>query len=286
MTADTSAAGTADLNGITIAFDEAGTAPEAVLLVHGHPFDRSMWHQQMAALASAGWRVLAPDLRGYGASTIVPGETRMDVFAADLMALLDHRGIARAVVAGLSMGGQIAMECVRLYPERVSGLVLAATFPRAETDEGRQSRHAMAERLEREGMSGYADEILPKMLAPATITALPEVAAHVLSMMRSASPAGAAAGLRGRAARAPYQETLRQFGRPALIVAGTGDAFTTGADVDEMHELLAQSELVWMEGVGHMPNLEHAAAFNGALLRFLQRVSPLSIEAPIRLEGQ
>src|SRR5690606_39238170 len=127
MTSESRAAGSADLNGITIAFDEAGEGPEAVLLVHGHPFDRSMWRPQAAAIGSAGWRVLVPDLRGYGGSTVVPGETRMDVFAADLMALLDHCGIARAVVAGLSMGGQIAMECARLHPERVSGLVLAAT---------------------------------------------------------------------------------------------------------------------------------------------------------------
>lgn len=286
MAFDTCTSCTADLNGITIVFDEAGGGPDAVLLVHGHPFDRSMWRPQLTAVASAGWRVLAPDLRGYGASTVVPGETRMDVFAADLMALLDHRAIGRAVVAGLSMGGQIAMECARLYPRRVSGLVLAATFPRAETDEGQRSRFEMSERLEREGMSGYADEILPMMLAPASIAALPEVAAHVLSMMRATSPAGAAAALRGRAARPPYQETLRQFGGPALVVAGTRDAFTTRADVDEMHGLLTQSELAWMEGVGHMPNLERAAEFNATLLGFLQRVSPRSADSPVRLTGQ
>lgn len=101
MTTEIRPSGT-DLNGIRLAFDEAGEGPEAVLLVHGHPFDRSMWAPQVPAIASAGWRVLAPDLRGYGATTVVPGETRMDVFAADLMALLDHRGIARAVVLGSS----------------------------------------------------------------------------------------------------------------------------------------------------------------------------------------
>lgn len=268
---------TADLDGITIAFDEAGAGPRTVLLVHGHPFDRSMWRPQLEAVASAGWRVLAPDLRGYGESTVVPGETRLEVFATDLMALLDGRGIDRAVVAGLSMGGQIAMECARLHPERVSGLVLAATFPRAETAEGRQARRAMADRLEREGMSGYADEVLTRMMAPASVAALPEVAAHVLSMMRNAPPAGAAAALRGRAIRPPYQETLRRFRGPALVVAGTEDVFTTREDVDEMHELLSQSELVWMEGAGHMPNLERTASFNAAFLRFLQRVAAESV---------
>jgi pimeloyl-ACP methyl ester carboxylesterase len=285
MTTDTGSACTVDLDGITIAYDEAGDGPHTVLLVHGHPFDRSMWRPQLPALASAGWRVLASDLRGYGRSTVVPGETPMEVFAADLMGLLDHRGIDRAVVAGLSMGGQIAMECARRYPARVSGLVLAATFPRAETVEGRQARRAMADRLEREGLSGYADEALPLMIAPASLTSLPDVVAHVLSMMRGAPAAGAAAALRGRAVRPPYEETLRRFDGPALIVAGTDDAFTTRGDVDAMHGALAQSELVWMEGVGHMPNLERPAAFNAALLRFLQRVSPALVEASARQEG-
>lgn len=286
MTTDTCFDCTVDLDGVTIAFDEVGDGPGTVLFVHGHPFDRSMWRPQLAALASAGWRVLAPDLRGYGRSTVVAGETRMEVFAADLIGLLDHRGIDRAVVAGLSMGGQIAMECARLHPARVSGLVLAATFPRAETAEGRQARFAMADRLEREGMSGYADQTLPLMIAPASIEALPDVAAHVLSMMRGAPPAGAAAALRGRAVRPPYEATLRQFDGPALIVAGTDDAFTTRADVDAMHGAIAQSELVWMEGVGHMPNLERPAAFNAALLRFLQRVSPVVVETSVRQEGK
>jgi pimeloyl-ACP methyl ester carboxylesterase len=284
MTTDTCSARTVDLDGISIAFDEAGDGPGTVLFVHGHPFDRSMWRPQLAALASAGWRVLAPDLRGYGRSAVVPGVTPMEAFAADLMGLLDRRGIDRAVVAGLSMGGQIAMECARLYPARVSALVLAATFPRAETVEGQQARRAMADRLEREGMSGYADETLPRMIAPASITALPDVAAHVLSMMRAAPPAGAAAALRGRALRPPYEDTLRQFDGPALIVAGTEDAFTTRADVDAMHGALAHSELVWMEGVGHMPNLERPEAFIAALLRFLRRVFPAIGEAAVRQE--
>jgi pimeloyl-ACP methyl ester carboxylesterase len=257
------------VNGVTIAFDEAGRGPDAVVLVHGHPFDRSMWRPQIDAIANAGWRVIVPDLRGYGESSVVEGVTTLGDFARDIAALVDSLGIDRVVLGGLSMGGQIVMEFCRLYPERLRGIVLAATFPRAETADGKRSRQAMADRLLREGMDGYAAEVLPNMVAPYTVAALPEVAEHVLTMMRRAHPAGAAAALRGRAERPDYEETLATVDRPALIVVGDADAFTTRDDADRMHALLARSELVWIEGAGHMPNLERAAEFNAALERFL-----------------
>jgi pimeloyl-ACP methyl ester carboxylesterase len=127
----------------------------------------------------------------------------LDVFARDLEALLDARGVTGSIVlCGLSMGGQIVMEFCRLFPDRVAAIALAATVPQNETVEGRLERHAMADRLLREGMAAYAEEILPKMLADRSIRQRPAVAEHVLGMMRRAHPPGAAAALRGRAEQA------------------------------------------------------------------------------------
>src|SRR5262249_20668468 len=156
---------TASVNGITIAYDDVGEGDDTLLLVHGHPFNRSMWGPQLEAVRDAGWRVIVPDLRGYGDTTVVPGMTTLNVFAADPAALLDHLECSDVVIGGLSMGGQIVMEFVRSYPERVRGMLLAATFPRAETEDGKYARYAMAERLVREGMDSYAREVLAKMLA-------------------------------------------------------------------------------------------------------------------------
>ncbi|GII33874.1 alpha/beta fold hydrolase [Planotetraspora mira] len=256
--------------GVTIRYDDFGP-PDGipVLVVHGHPFNRSMWAPQVAALARAGYRVIAPDLRGYGDSDVVPGKTLLSDFANDLRALLDHLARPRAVVVGLSMGGQIAMEFHRLYPRRVSALVLADTSPIGETDEGKAFRSALADRLLAEGMGGYAAEVIDKMIAPHHVGGLPEVAEHVLGMMRSTSPEGAAAALRGRAERPDYCETLRTVRVPTLIVVGADDLYTPVEQAELMHTLVAGSALAVIDDAAHLPNLEQPERFNAALLRFL-----------------
>lgn len=256
---------------IDISFDDTGAGPNALLLVHGHPFDRTMWQPQVEHLRHRGWRVITPDLRGYGASSVVPGITPLDVFARDLAALLDHLRIQDVVIGGLSMGGQVVMSFAQCFPERVRGILLAATFPQAETVEGKRRRNRMADRLLSEGMDGYATEVLPKMLAPRTIGQMPDVARHVLGMMQATAPEGAAAALRGRAERPDYTGTLALLNVPALVVVGSEDAFTTREDAERMHGCLRGSELLWLDGVGHMPNLERPAAFNAALDRLLAR---------------
>lgn len=261
------------VNGVELALDEIGSGHQALLLIHGHPFDRSMWRPQLEPIERLGWRIVVPDLRGYGASGGGSDKTTLDVFARDLIALLDHLGIDRAVMTGLSMGGQIVMELCRLHPERVRGIVLAATFARADTPTVKQQRLATADRLLQEGMTAYATDLLPKMLAARSIETAPETARHVLSMMRSAPPAGAAAALRGRAERPDYAGVLERVDCPALIVAGDEDAFTTREDADRMHQLLKESRLLWLKGTGHMPNLEQPEAFNAALADFLRRFS-------------
>ncbi|MFD3835863.1 alpha/beta fold hydrolase [Streptomyces sp. NPDC058642] len=242
-----------------------------LVLVHGHPFDHTMWNPQRAAFC-ADRQVITPDLRGYGTSR-VPEVTRFEQFAQDIRELLDELDVRACVLAGLSMGGQIVMDCYRQFPERVRGLVLADTFPAPETPEGVTVRHAMADRLLREGMRGYADEVLEKMVAP---YADAEVKAHVHRMMTATSPQGAAAALRARAARPDYRDLLTRVTVPALVVVGRDDAYTPVADAEAMHAALPSSQLRVIEGAAHMPNLERPAEFNEALGEFLAKVDASS----------
>ncbi|MGW4905398.1 alpha/beta fold hydrolase [Streptomyces sp. NPDC004270] len=254
-----------------LAYDDIDpqTSRIPLLLIHGHPFDRTMWHPQRTAFGPSR-RVIAPDLRGYGASPVTPGRTPLSRFAADLEDLLDALKVETCVLVGLSMGGQIAMECYgRFGADRVRGLVLADTFPTPETPQGRLARNAMADRLLREGMRGYADEVLEKMVAP---YARPEVKAHVHRMMTATDPEGAAAALRGRAERPDYRPLLTKVTVPALVVTGTDDEYTPVSDAEAMHALLPDATLRIIDAAAHLPNLERPEEFNPALGEFLARV--------------
>jgi pimeloyl-ACP methyl ester carboxylesterase len=250
---------------ITIGYDDEGTGDDVLVLVHGHPFNRSMWRPQVDRFSKAGYRVIAPDLRGYGESTVVPGITTLTTFATDIAGLLDRLGIGRIVLGGLSMGGQIVMEFHRLFPDRTRALILADTFPRAETQAGKQARTAAADRAIREGMGPYAEEVLWKMVAPHNTAAAP----HVLAMMHSTPPEGAAAALRGRAERPDYVAMLTELAVPALVVVGEEDEYTPVSVAQEMHELIPDSALAVIQGAAHMPNLERQTEFDKALEHFL-----------------
>ncbi|MGW8363084.1 alpha/beta fold hydrolase [Streptomyces wedmorensis] len=256
----------AETQATRVFYEDRGTGP-ALLLVHGHPFDHTMWQPQIDRF-SRTHRVIAPDLRGYGATPLgaMTHSTDLGEFAEDLVELLDELRIEDCVLAGLSMGGQIAMELYRRHPERVRGLVLADTFPAAETEDGKKARNAMADRLLREGMHGYADEVLDRMVAPYNTHAAP----HVHRMMRATDPVAAAAALRGRAERPDYRETLAAATVPALVVVGRDDTYTPVADAEEMHALLPDSTLVVVERAAHLPNLERTEEFDAALAAFLR----------------
>ncbi|WUO55950.1 alpha/beta hydrolase [Streptomyces sp. NBC_00280] len=237
-----------------------------LVLVHGHPFDHTMWNPQIEAF-SATRRVIAPDLRGYGASpATVDTTTPLSRFAQDIEELLDEARVESCVLAGLSMGGQIVMEYCDRFPERVRGVVLADTFPAPETPEGHLARNTMADRLLAEGMRGYADEVLAKMVAP---YADASVRAHVHRMMTATDPRGAAAALRGRALRPDYRPLLTRLTVPALVIVGADDTYTPVSDAEAMHAALPDSTLHVIEHAAHMPNLERPAEFNKALADFL-----------------
>jgi len=265
----TSAIATALVNGISVDYGDDGVG-EPLVLVQGHPFDRSMWRPQVDGLSGARWRVITPDLRGYGRSSVVAGKTPLGTFAGDIVALLDQLGIERFALGGLSMGGQIVMELYRLRPKRVSRLVLADTSAAAETPDGRQHRYDLADRLSREGKEVYAREVLPMMIWSANIEALPDVAGGLLTMMCSAPAEGAAAALRGRAERPDHRPLLRQVSVPTLVVVGRHDQFTPVRDAEALQRAIPRAEVVVIDGAARLPNLERPGEFNAALARFLR----------------
>ena len=239
-----------------------------LLLLHGYPFNRTMWREQMEALRDR-YRVVAPDLRGLGESKAADVIAPMEQMAADVAVLLDQLQLERVAVCGLSMGGYVAFDFFHSFPDRVSGLVLAGTRAPADNDQERQARERQAARLLGQGMRGIADETLPKLLARETLERRPEVADRVREMIEGTSPPAAAAAQLGMAARRDYAQDLPSMNVPVLIVVGREDTIRPVSDAEFMHQQLRDSRLEIIENAAHVSNLDQPEEFNRILKEFL-----------------
>ena len=256
---------------IQLAYTDAGLG-QPVVLLHGYPFNRTLWNEQVAALSNS-YRVITPDLRGHGESDASAGASTMNRMAQDVAELLDHLEISRAVIGGLSMGGYVALAFYKQFPSRVRALMLADTRAQADTEEGKQTRHQQAEKALAEGMAGIADAMLPKLLTPDTVSKHPEVVKRVRDMMLKTKPEGAAGALLGMAERDDQTSLLSQISCPTLILVGQEDPITPVQDSEKMHREIEGSRLVVIENASHVSNLERTEQFNEELLRFLNQLS-------------
>ena len=252
-----------------LACDDAGSGDCAVL-IHGHPFDRTLWEPQLGALRD-GFRVFAPDLRGFGESPVTAGSVTMRQYAADIEGLLDDLGIGRAAIIGLSMGGLVTMELAAARPERYWAIGLVATTAEPVTPHERVTRRQRADAVERDGMGVLVDYMHTGLYGPACPPAIRD---RVDAMMAAASPAGAAAALRGRADRPDYRPVLARLDIPALVCAGSADPWSNREVTAEMIACLKRPEVLMIDGAGHLPNLEAEREFNDALRAFLRTHAP------------
>jgi pimeloyl-ACP methyl ester carboxylesterase len=261
--------GLARVRGIDVSYDDTGGSGAGLVLLHGFPFGRSMWRGQAEALGGE-FRVVAPDLRGSGETPPGVGDVTMETLAEDVAALLDELNLGRVVLGGLSMGGYVAFEFFRKFPERVRALVLADTRPQADTEEGRRAREENARRALKESMAPIVESLLPKVLSAGTRERGGEVSGRVRAMILGASPEGAAASVRAMAARRDQTDLLPSINVPTLILVGSEDAVTPPADAEAMGAKIEGSRLVVVEGAGHLSNVERPEEFNRALVEFMR----------------
>jgi pimeloyl-ACP methyl ester carboxylesterase len=251
-------------------YREAGPAdsPDVLVLVHGFPLDSRMWRPQLET-PPPGWRVVAPDLPGFGGSAAVEGDLTMELAADRLALLLDSLDLRRVALGGLSMGGYVCMALLRRSPALVRSLLLFDTRAAADTEEVRRGRLQTASKVERAGTAEFIDAMLPRLLSLFTQRRNPEVEAEVRACMAAASPAAVAAALRGMAARPDSTPLLRSITVPTLVVVGADDEITPVPEVEMLARSIRGASLERIDDAGHLPNLEHPDAFNRVLRGFL-----------------
>lgn len=224
-----------------------------ILWLHGFPLTNAIFAKQ---LAITGVEHVMPEL---------PPLESMDDYARFAIEQLDLRGIEKATFAGLSMGGYICFAALRLFPERVSGLILIDTRETADTDEGRKGRREMIDKAEHEGVAPIVEAMLPKML---TSSAPPELKQFVRDVMMSTSREFVIAALRAMAARPDSSSMLPSIAVPTLIVVGEEDPITPPKDSERMASAIPNAKLVKLARAAHLSNVERATEFNDAVLQW------------------
>lgn len=246
---------------------DVGTGTPLVLL-HAFPLSSAMWLEQRQGLANR-FRVVTPDLRGFGGSRLGADDPSVDLMADDVAHLFRRLGLQRAVVGGLSMGGYVAMALCRRHPDLVLGVVLASTRAAADTGAVRENRLRQAEAIDGDGtVQVLLDEVLPGLVGPTTYRQRALVYGRVRGLVQATPPPAAAWALRAMAGRPESFETLRGLKVPALVMVGDEDTLATEDEARAMADALPNAELLVIPRAGHLCAVEQPDLFNQAVAEF------------------
>ena len=256
-------------SGGMVSYRELGDGPgEPLVLLHAFPLNGRMFEPQMEAF-SEGRRVVAPDYPGFGRSPRTPAQPDIRYYAEGVLGLLDRLGLERVVLGGVSMGGYVALGCMRLFPERVSGLILADTRPDADSEETRENRKNMARRVADEGVEILIELQMRRLLARDTLENNEEVVEEVRDMILESSPGGVVAALGALRERPDSTPLLEEIEVPTLVIGGEEDGISSPEVMGAMAQKIPGSRHVTLPRAGHLSNLETPGGFNAALKEFL-----------------
>lgn len=241
-----------------------------VVLLHGFANDRSLWREQVQALANRH-RIIGPDLRGFGRSPDTDGApVSMDAYADDVLELLDALGIARAVIGGISLGGYVSLAFALRHPQRVAGLVLADTRASPDDAQAAEARRAFAREIAKRGPEAVVESYGDKPFRPGCERAVKEAVRDTIL----AQPVnGLVSGTLGMAARPDRRPALASIRVPTLVIHGTEDRFIPVDEARVLHEGIADSRYVLLEGAGHLSCIDTPGPFNAALGAFLEPIA-------------
>ena len=259
---------------VNVSYFDEGTNPGIpVIFIHGFPFNKVMWEDQIELLKD-NFRVLAYDVRGHGDSN--PGVQQFSIvqFVSDLFLFMDALYIKKAYICGLSMGGYIALKAIQDDPERIAGLILCDTQCTADTEEGKKKRSEAIHAVQENGLKQYAEDSVEKLFSKSSKANKKQVVAGIEGTILHTPVETIVNTLMALAGRAETCSSLHLIKVPVLIMVGAEDQITPPEGARTMHQLIANSELQLLEKAGHVSNLEAPEIFNSHLHAFLKQVNP------------
>jgi|SRR5215470_6999075 len=250
-----------------IAYDVAGAGPP-VLLLHPTPADHEFF-LPVSQYLSSRYRLIMPDLRGHGESSLGEGPATMQKHALDVKRIMDAAGVERSPLLGVSIGGRVIFELWRRFRERISALILCNTEPRADSPEARANRLRNSEDVLQRGTAPFFESMVPKLMGETTRRSRPDLVEGALRMMCRMSPENVAGVQRGMADRPDSMPTLKTINVPTLIITGDEDVLTGLPDAELMKQNIAGSQLKVVSKAGHFSPWEQPEQVGSLVRQFL-----------------
>jgi 3-oxoadipate enol-lactonase len=259
----------AKVNNIHISYSDKGPRNTLnIIFIHGFPFNKSMWTGQEEIL-SQEYRVITYDVRGHGESDFGNEDFTIDLFAKDLIELLKHLKIDKAVLIGLSMGGYIALKAVLDFPNRFEALVLSNSHCFADTDVAKEKRVKAIQMIETEGLKKYADMSVQNLFSEESFVSRTDEIEFIKKMILNTSRQAIKKTLEALANREETCNRLSEIKIPTLILHGKEDKITTKESSQILHKKIKNSVMQYIDHAAHISNLENPDEFNRQLSRFL-----------------
>jgi len=243
-----------------------------VVFVHAFPLSHAMWQAQVDALKES-YRVVAYDVRGFGASGAGDGQYTLEFLVDDLIALLDQLKIEKFVVCGESMGGYIALRTVERRPNRFCGLVLCDTRSEADSDEAKLKRAAALKTIKTEGVAAFGEQFVKSVLSPVTLSSRPDVVERIKKLIAVNKPVGLCGALLAMASRTDTTANLKNIAVPTLVLVGEHDPLTPPEVAYKLREHIPDAAVYTVPSAGHLSNMENPHEFNQRLAEFLSGLS-------------
>ncbi len=244
-------------------------ATNNLVLVHPFPFDSRIWDQLASKLSDSNY-LLAPDLRGCGETALGTEAPNLDLLARDLIELIESIGLTKVILAGISLGGYVAMAMARLDPSLISGLILLDTKASSDSPQTKENRFRIARQMsENSKTSLFVTQMAENIVSTHTKLNKPEVYEQVNSWMTEAKPETIAWLQIAMANRPASFLTLAQIDVPTLLIRGSADSISTEMDFLEMKKYLKQVTSIEIENAGHLPIIEDPVATANAIETWL-----------------
>lgn len=251
-----------------ICYDDFGESIIPVIFIHGFPFNKSSWQPQMDFLKSS-YRVIAYDIRGFGKSTSGDEKPSINLFADDLIQMMDVLQIKKAIVCGLSMGGYILLNAINRYPERFHAIILSDTQCIADSAEAKEKRYKIIKQIETDGLTDFAAGFIKNVFCQESLDNKKEMVEKIKNMILSTKVEAVTGTLAALAQRQEKCFSLNEISIPVLILCGKEDIVTPPVQSEFLHTHIKNSKFHSLDKAGHMANLEQPDEFNNFINDFI-----------------